>query len=349
MSDLLGKSMTTSATTPDPLSAAISASVPASSGSASASGLHFFDRLAATLRGVAPMPVGIVYPCSAIALRAACELLRRDLAKPVLIGPVGRIRAIAREESLDISACRLVDAADDTQAAQAGVRMAREGEVAILMKGALHSRVYLHEIGHHDSGLRTERWMSHAYILDLPGVGRPLFVSDGAVNIAPDLDVRRDIVRNAIDLAHILGIACPRVALLSAVETVNPGLQSTLDAAIICKMADRGQITGGIVDGPLALDNALSAEAARCKGVRSPIGGQADILIVPDLEAGNILAKQMTFLGGAQAAGIVIGARVPVVLTSRADSLSTRLLSCMVAVAMVRAGYRIARPGADGA
>lgn len=317
--------------------------------SATTPALHFFDDLAATLHGAPPLPVGIIYPCSAVSLRAACELLRRGLAQPVLIGPAARIREIAREESLDITACRIVEAIDDAQAAQRGVRMARDGEVAVLMKGALHSRVYLHEIGHHESGLRTDRWMSHVYILDLPGVGRPLLVSDGAVNIAPDLDVRRDIVRNAIDLAHMLGIACPRVALLSAVETVNPGLQSTLDAAIICKMADRGQITGGIVDGPLAFDNALSPEAARCKGVHSPIGGQADILIVPDLEAGNILAKQMTFLGGAQAAGIVLGARVPVILTSRADSLSTRVLSCMVAISMIRNGYRIAGPGVDAA
>ncbi|RBM09315.1 bifunctional enoyl-CoA hydratase/phosphate acetyltransferase [Novacetimonas cocois] len=317
--------------------------------SATTPSLHFFDDLAATLHGAPPLPVGIIYPCSAVSLRAACELLRRGLAQPVLIGPAARIREIAREESLDITACRIVEAIDDAQAAQRGVRMARDGEVAVLMKGALHSRVYLHEIGHHESGLRTDRWMSHVYILDLPGVGRPLLVSDGAVNIAPDLDVRRDIVRNAIDLAHMLGIACPRVALLSAVETVNPGLQSTLDAAIICKMADRGQITGGIVDGPLAFDNALSPEAARCKGVHSPIGGQADILIVPDLEAGNILAKQMTFLGGAQAAGIVLGARVPVILTSRADSLSTRVLSCMVAISMIRNGYRIAGPGVDAA
>ncbi|WP_395372225.1 bifunctional enoyl-CoA hydratase/phosphate acetyltransferase [Komagataeibacter diospyri] len=301
--------------------------------------LHFFNDLARTLAGRPPMALGVVYPCSVPALQAASEVAHAGLATPVLIGPADRIGQMAKDAGVTLSGCRNVDVPTDGDAAREGVRMAREGTVAALMKGSLHSRIFLHELGHHEGGLRTTRRMSHVYVLDAPQAPRVLLVTDGAVNIAPDLEARRDIVQNSIDLGHMLGMARPKVAVLSAVEMVNPDLPSTLDAAILCKMAERGQITGAVLDGPLALDNAVSPEAARCKGVVSPVAGQADILVVPDLEAGNILAKQMTFIGQARAAGIVMGMRVPVILTSRADPVPVRVLSCMVAAVMIQQGY----------
>ncbi|MCE2565922.1 bifunctional enoyl-CoA hydratase/phosphate acetyltransferase [Komagataeibacter sp. FNDCF1] len=301
--------------------------------------LRFFDDLAHDLASHPPMALGVVYPCSVPALHAVAEIARQGLAVPFLIGPAAEIRQLAASASLSLDGCRMVDVPTPQDAARRGVAMAHGGTVAALMKGSLHSRIFLHELGHHEGGLRTERRMSHVYVLDAPQAPRVLLVSDSAVNIAPDLATRCDIVQNSIDLARMLGIAQPRVALLSAVEVVNPDLPSTLDAAIVCKMAERGQITGGVVDGPLALDNAISPEAARCKGVASPVAGLADILVVPDLEAGNILAKQMTFIGQAQAAGIVMGMRVPVILTSRADAVPVRVLSCRVAATMIAQGY----------
>ncbi|GBQ44257.1 bifunctional enoyl-CoA hydratase/phosphate acetyltransferase [Komagataeibacter sucrofermentans] len=301
--------------------------------------LRFFDDLALTLSGHAPMRLGVVYPCSLPALEAAAEVARNSLAQPALIGPEAHIRQMAAASGVSLAGCAFIDLPTAEDAARHGVRMARDGEVAALMKGSLHSRIFLHELGHHEGGLRTARRMSHVYVLDAPQAPRVLLVSDGAVNIAPDLETRRDIVQNSIDLAHMLGLPQPKVAVLSAVEVVNPALPSTLDAAVLCKMAERGQITGAVLDGPLALDNAVSPEAARCKGVVSPVAGLADILVVPDLEAGNILAKQMTFIGQAQAAGIVMGMRVPVILTSRADQVAVRVLSCMVAAVMIRHGY----------
>ncbi|KAB8123438.1 bifunctional enoyl-CoA hydratase/phosphate acetyltransferase [Komagataeibacter medellinensis] len=301
--------------------------------------LRFFDDLAKSLANRPPIVLGVVHPCSLPALHAVAEIVRRRLAVPVLIGPVAEIRALAASAAILLDGCQMVDVPTAQDAAHTGVAMAHEGKVAALMKGSLHSRIFLHELGHHEGGLRTARRMSHVYVLDAPQAPRVLLVSDGAVNIAPDLNTRCDIVQNSIDLARMLGIGQPRVALLSAVEVINPDLPSTLDAAVICKMAERGQITGGVVDGPLALDNAISPEAARCKGVASPVAGLADILVVPDLEAGNILAKQMTFIGQARAAGIVMGMRVPVILTSRADPVPVRVLSCMVAATMIGQGY----------
>ncbi len=215
--------------------------------------------------------------------------------------------------------------------------LVHDGEAELLMKGSLHTDVLMHEVVAHDGGLRTPRRLSHVYVMDVPSYPRPLLVTDAAVNIAPTLEEKRDIVQNAIDLAHIMGTETPRVAILSAVETVNPALRSTLDAAALCKMADRGQITGALLDGPLAFDNAVSPEAAKQKGIVSQVAGRADILVVPDLEAGNILAKQLSFLAGADAAGVVIGALVPIILTSRADSERTRIASCAVAVLMAHA------------
>ncbi|GBQ37716.1 bifunctional enoyl-CoA hydratase/phosphate acetyltransferase [Komagataeibacter saccharivorans] len=301
--------------------------------------LRFFDDLAQTIASHPPMQLGVVYPCSVPALQAAAGIAARGLAVPTLIGPAALIRQMAATSGIDLTACHIADVATPEDAARHGVQMAHGGKVAALMKGSLHSRIFLHELGHHEGGLRTTRRMSHVYVIDAPQAPRVLLVTDGAVNIAPEIDMRRDIVQNSIDLARMLGLDQPKVALLSAVEMVNPALPSTLDAAILCKMAERGQITGGILDGPLAFDNAISPEAAACKGVVSPVAGLADILVAPDLEAGNILAKQMTFIGQAQAAGIVMGMRVPVILTSRADPVPVRMLSCLVAAVMIRHGY----------
>ncbi|GAB6967925.1 phosphate acetyltransferase [Komagataeibacter kakiaceti JCM 25156] len=301
--------------------------------------LRFFDDLAKTLVRQPPMALGVVYPCSVPALQAAARIVAQGMAVPTLIGPAVHMRHMAATAGIDLSGCLFADVPTPEDAARQGVRMAHDGKVAALMKGSLHSRIFLHELGHHEGGLRTTRRMSHVYVIDAPQAPRVLLVTDGAVNIAPEIEARRDIVQNSIDLGHMLGLPQPRVALLSAVEMVNPALPSTLDAAILCKMAERGQITGGVVDGPLAFDNAISPEAARCKGVVSPVAGLADILVAPDLEAGNILAKQMTFIGQAQAAGIVMGMRVPVILTSRADPVPVRVLSCLVAAVMIRQGY----------
>jgi phosphotransacetylase len=222
-------------------------------------------------------------------------------------------------------------------AAARAVQLVRASEAALLMKGSLHTDEVMHEVVSHETGLRTERRISHVYVMDVPTYPRPLLITDAAVNIAPTLEVKRDIVQNAIDLAHVMGVASPRVAILCAVETVNPVMSATIDAAALCKMADRGQITGGVVDGPLAFDNAVSPKAARDKGIVSPVAGQADILVVPDLEVGNMLAKQLSFLAGADAAGVVVGASVPIILTSRADPERTRVASCAVAVLMAQA------------
>ncbi len=283
-----------------------------------------------------PLPTAIAHPCDADSLGAAVEAARAGLIAPILVGPRLRIEAAAEKAGLDISALRLVDAPHSTASAAAAVALVRQGEASLLMKGSLHTDELLHAVLEPQLGLRTGRWLSHVYLMDVPAYPRPLLLTDAAVNIAPDLEQKRDIVQNAIDLAHVMGIATPRVALLSAVEMVNPHMRSTLDAAALCKMADRGQITGGLVDGPLAFDNAVSPEAARLKGIVSPVAGQADILVAPDLEAGNMLAKQLTFMAGADAAGVVLGARVPIILTSRADAERTRMASCAVAVRIAR-------------
>lgn len=303
-----------------------------------------YHRLLKAAQGGDPIPTAIAHPCSAAAIMAVVEAVEAGLIAPILVGPEPRIRSAAQEAGADISALRIVPAPHSHAAAAQAVALIRSGEARLLMKGSLHTDELMGAVVARETGLRTERRVSHAYLMDVPGHPAPLVITDAAINIAPGLEEKADIIRNAIDLAHVIGIECPRVAILSAVETINPSIASTLDAAALCKMADRGQIAGGLLDGPLAFDNAISEAAAREKGIVSPVAGKAEILVVPNLEAGNMLAKQLTFLGGADAAGIVLGARVPIILTSRADSLRTRLASCAVATLLARAGTRAA-PG----
>jgi phosphotransacetylase/acyl dehydratase len=284
----------------------------------------------------AAVTTAVVYPVDAASLQAAVDAAAAGLIVPILIGPVTRLQAVAQSAKADISALRLIDAADGRAAAAQAVALARKREVALLMKGDLHTEELMHAVVAAETGLRTARRISHVYLMDVPDYSRLLLITDAAINIVPTLQEKVSIVQNAIDLAHLLGIAQPRVAILAAVETVSGKMRSTIDAAALCKMADRGQITGGLLDGPLAFDNAISVAAATEKGIISPVAGRADILVVPDLEAGNMLAKQLSFLAGAEAAGIVLGAQVPVILTSRADSASSRLASCALAVLMAR-------------
>jgi len=289
-----------------------------------------FSRLYKACEGLAPVSCAVVHPCDRDALLGPIEAARRGLIVPVLVGPAEKIQAIAREEGIDLGPYRIVATPHSHAAAAKAVELARAGEVEALMKGSLHTDELLGAIVPSATGLRTSRRLSHVFVMDVPSYPRMLLITDAAVNIFPKLEEKADIVQNAIDLARVLGIENPKVAILSAVETVTPKIASTIDAAALCKMADRGQITGGILDGPLAFDNAISAEAARTKKISSPVAGQADILLVPDLEAGNMLAKQLSYLAGAEGAGIVLGARVPIVLTSRADSVRTRLASTAV-------------------
>ncbi|WP_287002620.1 bifunctional enoyl-CoA hydratase/phosphate acetyltransferase [Sphingobium sp.] len=294
------------------------------------------------------IPTAVAHPCSAAALTAAIEAAEASLIEPVLVGPEARIRAVAQEAGKDIAAFRIVDSLHSHDSAAKAVELARSGEAKLLMKGSLHTDELLGAVVSGTSGLRTERRISHAYVMDVPGHPTPLIITDAAINIAPTLEEKADIIRNAIDLAHVMGRAEPKVAILSAVETVNPAMPSTLDAAALCKMAERGQIAGGVLDGPLAFDNAVSEAAAKEKGIVSSVAGKAEILVVPDIEAGNMLAKQLTFLGGADAAGVVLGARVPIILTSRADSLRTRLASCAMAALLARAAPKAAPGLPDG-
>ncbi|MBS0575300.1 MAG: bifunctional enoyl-CoA hydratase/phosphate acetyltransferase [Proteobacteria bacterium] len=282
----------------------------------------------------APVRTAIVHPVDEASLAGALAAARAGLIVPVLVGPERRIRAAARRASLDLGDCELIATEHSHAAAAHAVALARAGQVGALMKGALHTDELMAAVVDRDAGLRTDRRISHVFVIDVPTYPRLLFVTDAAVNIQPDLDAKRDIAQNAIDLARALGVAEPRLAILAAVETVNAGMRSTLDAAALCKMAERGQISGGILDGPLAFDNAVSEQAARAKGIASAVAGRADILLVPDLEAGNILAKQLEYLAHAQVAGIVLGARVPIVLTSRADGTDARLISCAIAQAL---------------
>lgn len=302
-----------------------------------------FSRLMAACEALPSIRTAVVHPCDEGALQAALEAATTGLIDPVLIGPASKIRKLADALQQPLDRYTLLDVSHSHAAAEEAARLAREGEVQVLMKGSLHTDELIGAVTEHNSGLRTERRISHVFVLDIPSYPKPLLITDAAINIFPDLLAKRDICQNAIDLAHCLGIEVPRVAILSAVETVTPKIPSTLEAAALCKMAQRGQITGGILDGPLAMDNAISEEAARTKGISSPVAGQADVLLVPDLEAGNILAKQLTFLAGAEAAGLVLGARVPVILTSRADSVRTRLASCAIAVLYVASQH--AKPG----
>jgi phosphotransacetylase/acyl dehydratase len=289
-------------------------------------------QLIAMCSGLPPMSTAVVHPCSEDALTGAIEAAERELITPILIGPEKKIRSVASGAGIDISRWRLVPAEHSHHAAELAVAMVHAGEATGLMKGSLHTDELLHEVMKKEGGLRTERRLSHCFLIAVPTYARPIIVTDAAINILPSLEDKRDICQNAIELAHAVGITQPKVAILSAVETVTPKIPSTIEAAALCKMADRGQITGGLVDGPLAFDNAVDEEAARTKGIVSPVAGKADILVVPDLEAGNMLAKQLTFMADAEAAGIVIGARAPIILTSRADSARTRLASCALAV-----------------
>ncbi len=290
-----------------------------------------YDRLIAAAQKCESAVTIVAHPCDESSLRGAIEAARMDLIEPVLVGPEARIRAVAKAHRIDLSGREIVDAPHSHAAAARAVQLIREGKGDMLMKGSLHTDELMREVAASATGLRTERRISHVFIMDVPRHPETLFITDAAVNIFPDLDAKRDIVQNAIDLWAGVGLGEPRVAILSAVETVTTKIPSTIEAAALCKMAERGQITGAHLDGPLAFDNAIDPEAARIKGIRSEVAGRAQILVVPDLEAGNMLAKNLTFLSGADAAGVVLGARVPIVLTSRADTVRTRLASCAVA------------------
>jgi phosphotransacetylase len=279
-----------------------------------------------------PVPTAVVHPCDRASLEGAIRAAEGRFILPILVGPETKIRSVAAAEGIDIARYEIVDSEHSHAAAAKAVVLARAGKVEALMKGSLHTDELMHEVTAAETGLRTARRISHAFVMDVPTYAEPIIITDAAINIFPTLDDKRDICQNAIDLAHILGCPEPRVAVLSAVETVTAKIPSTLEAAALSKMADRGQITGGLVDGPLAFDNAVSEQAAQEKHIVSPVAGKANILLVPDLEAGNMLAKQLTFMSGADAAGIVLGARIPIILTSRADNLRTRLASAAAAV-----------------
>jgi len=296
-----------------------------------------YERLLARAKALPALPTAVVHPCDESSLIGAVEAAQMGLIAPILIGPIARIKAVAHKSGLDISRFEIVDTPHSHASAEAGVRLVREGRAECLMKGSLHTDELMGAVVAREGGLRTARRISHCFVMDVPTYADVLIVSDAAINIVPTLEEKVDIVQNAIDLAHALGAQEVRVAILSAMETVNPKVPSTVEAAALCKMADRGQITGGILDGPLALDNAINLRAAEIKHIKSPVAGRANVLIVPDLEAGNMLAKSLSFLADADAAGIVLGARVPIILTSRADSVTTRLASCAVAAFVAKA------------
>jgi len=299
-----------------------------------------FARLLQRCKGMPPVPCAVVHPCDHDSLLGPLEAARHGLIVPVLVGPQAKIRAAAQAAGADVSGLRIVDTEHSHAAAEAAVALARAGEVQALMKGSLHTDELMAAVVAGATGLRTARRISHVFVMDVPAYPRMLLITDAAINVAPKLRDKMDIAQNAIDLAQVLGIAQPRVAILAAVETVNPDMQSTLDAAALCKMADRGQITGGLLDGPLAFDNAVSEAAARTKKIESAVAGRADILLAPDLESGNMIAKQLQYLAGADSAGIVLGARVPIVLTSRADSVRSRLASTVVMALLADAQRR---------
>ncbi|MDS4043048.1 MAG: phosphate acetyltransferase [Candidatus Competibacter sp.] len=296
-----------------------------------------YKQLIARCKALTPVPTAVAHPCDESSLKGAVEAAELGILQPILVGPRARIEAVAAQFQLDISRYEIVDAPHSHAAADLAVQLAREGKAEMLMKGSLHTDELMGAVVRTGTGLRTERRISHAFIMDVPSLDRAIIVTDAAINIFPTLEDKIHITQNAIDLAHALGFPQPKVAILSAMETVNPKVPSTVEAAALCKMADRGQITGGILDGPLALDNAIDLAAARIKKIDSPVAGLADILVVPDLEAGNMLAKSLTFMADADAAGIVLGARVPIILTSRADSVTTRLASCAVAALVAQA------------
>jgi phosphate acetyltransferase len=301
-----------------------------------------YEQLLAKCKALEPVVTAVAHPCEAAALAGAMEAAAQGLITPILVGPAARIREVAASANIDLGQTEIVDAPHSHAAAAAAVQLVREGKARLLMKGSLHTDELLGAVVARETGLRTGRRLSHAFIMDVPTYHKVLIVTDAAINIAPTLEDKADICRNAIDLALSLGAVRPKVAVLAAVETVTSKMPATLDAAALCKMADRGQITGALLDGPLAFDNAISKDAARTKGITSEVAGDPDILLAPDLEAANILAKLLTFLANSDSAGLVLGARVPVILTSRADSVRSRIASCAVAVLAVNA--RAARP-----
>ena len=296
-----------------------------------ARGTGKYERLLERCRSLEPVPTAVAYPCEATALSGAVEAAQKKLITPILVGPADKIAGIAKSAGIDLGNLEIVDVPNSIAAAARAVALIKEGRAEVLMKGSLHSDELMSAIVAREGGLRTGRRISHVFIMDVPTYHKVLIVTDAAINIAPTLEDKVDICQNAIDLAISLGLEKPKVAILCAVETVNSKMQATLDAAALCKMAERGQIKGGILDGPLAFDNAISKEAARTKGIHSEVAGDPDILLAPDLEAGNILAKQLSFLANADSAGMVLGARVPIILTSRADSVRSRIASCAVA------------------
>lgn len=302
-----------------------------------------YERLIARAQQVPAAATVVAYPCEESALRGPVDAAQAGIIVPILVGPAALIASVANSHGIDISACQIVDVPDDGAAAAAkAVELIRESKGELLMKGSLHTDELMRAVTSSKTGLRTARRISHVFIMDVPHHPETLFITDAAINIFPDLDAKRDIIQNAIDLFTQVGLGTPRVAILSAVETVTDKIPSTIEAAALCKMAERGQITGGVLDGPLAFDNAINPEAARIKGIKSEVAGRAQILVVPDLEAGNMLAKNLTFLSRADSAGIVLGARVPIVLTSRADSVRARMASCAAAVLYAHARRRTA-------
>lgn len=296
-----------------------------------------YDRLLRSAQALPALPTAVVHPCDTSALEAAVSARDLGLMRPILVGPALRIHEAAQKAELNIDGFEIIDTPHSHASAEQAVHLVREGRAMALMKGALHTDEVMSAVVSKSSGLRSERRMSHVYVMDVPTYAKPLLITDAAINIAPDLQTKVDMIQNAIDLAHSIGIEEPKVAILSAVETITPRLQSTVEAGALCKMADRGQITGGILDGPLAFDNAVSMRAVSSKGIKSQVAGQADILVAPDLEAGNMIAKQLMYLAGAEAAGIVLGAQVPIMLTSRADDKRTRIASAAIAVLFAQA------------
>ena len=303
-----------------------------------------YEQLLARAKELAPIPTAVAHPCEATALAGAVEAHEKGLIAATLVGPAAKIREVAAKEGLDLRKLEIVDVPHSHAAADKAVALVREGKAELLMKGSLHTDELLGAVVARETGLRTARRISHVFIMDVPTYHKVLMITDAAINIAPTLEEKADICQNAVDLARTLGIELPKIAVLAAVETVNSKMPSTIDAAALCKMADRGQITGALLDGPLAFDNAISRAAAQIKKITSEVAGDPDILLVPDLEAGNMVAKLLTFLAKADSAGLVLGARVPIILTSRADSVRSRIASC--AVAMLAAHARRKAPDA---
>mgnify|MGYP001222933915 CR=1 FL=1 len=299
-----------------------------------------YQLLLARAKGLEAIPMAVAHPCDVESLKGPVMAFQAGIIEPILVGPEAKIRAVAEEHGIDISGIRIVNAMHSHDSAAIAVSLVRNGDAEALMKGSLHTDELMGEVVDRANGLRTARRISHVFLMDVPTYHRPLLITDAAINIAPTLEDKVHIIQNAIELAHVIGIPEPKVAILSAVETINPKIQSTLDAAALCKMADRGQIKGGLLDGPLAFDNAVSIVAAKTKGIVSAVAGHAEILVVPDLESGNMVAKQLEYLANALTAGIVLGARVPIVLTSRADSAETRSASCVIASLVAHANRK---------